>query len=199
MYDHLWLCVYTVVCETWPPFSHNSPNSVTPSDEGWHTLCHNVNRVSQSAQVQRQKDCTQQGSPKCIRPPHMTREAGTSEFCQGSEHLLGYCWCYVYWTCLWVYTVVWATHDPLFAQQSQQCHFLDRGLGDTLSQHWQGLVSQSSQVHRQRGCTNQGSPSRCKTTTHVPRSWNERALSGWRTCVGLLAHSLRICSVFVCT
>ncbi len=84
--------IYCVVRDTWPPFSYNSPNSVTPSVEGWRSHCHIADRVSP---VDPHK-CTvseavlSRDHPSCIRPTHMPREAGTRELCQGGEHVLGF-------------------------------------------------------------------------------------------------------------
>ena len=72
------------------PFSHNSPNSVTPSGDCWWTHCHSVDRVSpvNPHKCTVDEDVLSRNHPDDIRTTHMTRESGTHEYCR----VVSICW-----------------------------------------------------------------------------------------------------------
>ncbi len=75
------------------PFSHNSPNSFTPSGEYWRVRCHSADRVSPGNphKCTVGKTVLSRDHPDVIRPPQMTRQAQwKARAPSGGEHVLGW-------------------------------------------------------------------------------------------------------------
>ena len=72
------------------PFSHNSPNSFTPSGECWRARCHSADRVSPGNphKCTVGKTVLSRDHPGVIRPPQMTRQAGKREL----HRVASMCW-----------------------------------------------------------------------------------------------------------